>query len=217
MGLAVNDVVSIRFQGTLFDQIVINTFNYEVITATTVIPTPVQDLTTICSAINAGVGTNLYAKWKLCVPANVENDFVIAQRIEPTRTIAVKQAPLNVVNGRADCQVPNLSAVITRGTDEGQRGQVGSIHIPGVADADIAADGNLDVLIGAALETLAAEMLSNISFTAGALVVRPVLFHPTLKDQEGHIIRSWFTTPLTRAFHQPQVRVMRRRTIGVGK
>lgn len=214
-GLLVNDVIQITLKYTLFDQICMNTFHYKVTTANPTAPSVAQDLIDIAGEVDTNANS-IYNKARVALPVNVANDFISVQRIHNARSVRYDKVPSNVVNARGNASTANLSAVITRGTDIGERGQVGSIHLPGVADADVAA-GELVAGLLTATSALGSAMLSAIVVPAGGVQLSPVLYHPDIKNSEGIIIRGWFINDLTRTIPQKTARVMRRRTLGVGQ
>jgi len=215
-GLALGDVVEVTLKTTLHDQRCLNTFYYEVVVINPVAPSVVTDLQSIATEIDTNAGS-IYNKWRAAIPVTNSIKPFGVQMIKPHRSVRIDKVPTNIIATRGNTSSTNLSAVITRGTDSGARGQVGSIHLPGVADADVAA-GELDAALLVAMDNLAGAMLSLITVPAGGVQISPVLFHPDIKDPLTHVVtRPWFITQLTRAFPQPQARVMRRRTVGVGE
>lgn len=213
-GMPVGSVFAVQFRGKINEQQWITSFQYQVLVQSSA-ASPVADLGAIVSTMNADA-TSLYNKFRLCLPATTEVDFISAQQLHFARSVRIDLVPTSAVGSRGDATTPNLSAVITKGTDSGDRGQVGSIHLPGVATED-QNDGVLILGLLAAMDVLGSTMLAGFNIPASGLDSFPVLYHPDIKDDEGHITRPWFTTRLTRWISQDTIRVMRRRTIGVGK
>lgn len=218
-GLLVDDVISVRFTGKTFDQQFINTFHYIVTAPDPVSPGVLADLTSMSATID-GAAAGIWVRWKLCVPASSTPEFIEIQRIAPVRSVKGQRTPTAVITGRPNNNTANTSAVITKGTARGARGQVGSIHLPGVADLDQVA-GELDPALLVFMDQLASAMLLPITVVATGLSMSPVLYHPPYKGDPTAVPpkppRAYSVDPLVRAFPQTQVRVMRRRTLGVGR
>lgn len=213
-GLFVGDVVQLNLPTMLFEQQCINTFHYVVNTAGTGSVSVVSDLDDLLTRFDLAGG--LQATWITCVSlSNVIGNLEL-QQIKPIRSVKRFKVPTLAAGARPATSSTNLSAVITRGTDSGARGQVGSIHLPGLADTDQVTGEVLPALL-AFMSALGSAMLDDVLVPVTGLKLKPVLFHPDIKDNTGHVTRPWFVTPLTRTIPQPTIRVMRRRTVGVGR
>lgn len=213
-GLIVGDVLQININTTLLNQQTINTFFYRCTSPGTGSVSVNADIIGAMAYFETGVG-GVYAPWRACVPVTNIIKPITGQLIKPHRSVRINRVPANVVGGRGDANTPNLSAVLTRGTDSGERGQVGSIHLPGVAELD-QSNGDIDPALGVLMTALGTAVLNPIVVAITLLTLEPVLYHPDIFDTAGILIRPWFTTPLTRTIVQPEIRVMRRRTTGKG-
>lgn len=218
-GLAVNDIVEIRFRAILFDQLCLNVLHYKCTTAGVGSVSVVDDLDKLLNQLDV-LGTSVYFRWKACLGTNILIQVMEAQLIQPTRSAKRTLVPSNVVPGRTASSTANVSAVITKATDFGGRGQVGSIHLPSVADLDIAG-GELVAGLLTLMGTLGSSMLDNITAPATGVTVSPILYHPPVKADPAHVppipAKPYSSTSLTRTLPQTTVRVMRRRTVGVGR
>lgn len=218
-GLDVGDIVELRFHGQSYGNLVLNVLHYKCTTAGVGSVSVVDDLDKFLNALDTDANS-VYQKWRLCVPTNTTIEVMEAQRVQPARSVKRVFVPSNVVPGRGGSSTANLSAVITKGTDIGARGQTGSLHLPGVADGDQVAAELAPALI-TAMAVLGQTMLLPVTVAATGLTVTPVLYHPPVKADPDHVppipARAYSSTVLTRAVPQSQVRVMRRRTTGVGR
>lgn len=212
--MPIGSVVALTFRGEIFDQQWISTFHYRVSQVSTN-PTVLTDLSDILDDQNTRAGS-LYNRFRLALPVSTAVQDIGAQQIKIARSIRRSIVPTATGGSRGAATTPNLAAVITKGTDSGDRGEVGSVHLPGVATDDMV-DGEIIAALVALMEAIGESMRSKVFIAASGLEITPVLYHPDKKDAEGHITRAWFTTDIIRYIVQPQIRVMRRRTIGIGK
>lgn len=102
---------------------------------------------------------------------------------------------------------PNVSAVITKRTTFSGRWAVGSFHLAGIPSSQIV-NGLLDSGYKTLVSEIASEILAPLDPTVGGGEYEPILLHP-LGQHGGY-------TALTQADVQDTVRVMRRRTVGLG-
>lgn len=103
----------------------------------------------------------------------------------------------------------NLAGVITRRGDLAQRNNQSNLHILAPSDTSAATGGVLTQAYKSALETIKAEIMEVriINPAAGAVSLVPVIANGPLATQ---------VTPITTVDVQSTMRVMRRRTVGLG-
>jgi len=150
----------------------------------------------------------LYDLYRNCLSEEVVQLRTRTQWIAPTRFAFVERTPAFTTGGVTGTAFPSNTAVdVTRRTQNSGRTQRGTIHMPGVP-ATFLASGSVTTAGNDAYSTFAALSLSAIvtAFEAGNFF--PCLFHrsaPTVVQQ------------LINFRVQPTARVMRRRTVGLGK
>jgi hypothetical protein len=131
---------------------------------------------------------------------------VAIQQIAPTRIIP--QVYAKNINGDylISLDASNLAAVITRRGVNATRGDVGSVHIPCPIDPTVFVDGDWTVVYRDKLTAHAGVMQTNLALTGGA-TLSPVIYH------RGQVPNFSYVGS---AFYQANLRVMRRRTKGIG-
>lgn len=209
-GLNAADIVQIKVNGTLFGQQIITSFHYQV-----VIPSTQSDTVTACTILagswSAGAVSPFLAFMACCSP-QYECDTITAQRIAPIRYRAGRTVMGLPGTNANDTTTTNQAAVVTKATTLSGRAEVGSWHIPGLAQANIV-DGSLSVAFKVLASTFASKTLNTFTdLVDGTLVIKPVLYHYRKPPLLPVAPLQLFT-----AFVQPTARVMRRRTVGVGK
>lgn len=209
-GINAGDVLDVTIHGTLFGQQIKTKFYYECLVTSTQ-NDPVTACTTFAGSWKAGAVSPFLSFLAVC-PQEYNADQVTCQLIAPVRFRAgVNNVNLPGINVET-CTTSNQSAVITRAAIWSGRPFVGSIHIPGLAGTNML-DGQLTAAFKVLCGTVASKMLNIFTDLAdGTTEARPVLYHyrkPPLLQLPPSAL---FT-----AFTQPTARVMRRRTIGVGK
>lgn len=130
-----------------------------------------------------------------------------AQKVLPLRmTRRINPIGLSGTSSLGDCAAPNLSGVITKTVDRAKRGGTGSTHIAGVPTGAVEL-GRLEETYENALYSIAQRIASEIDPGIDLLKLQPVL---------GGLPLSVNAPDITGYAVQNTIRVMRRRTIGVG-
>lgn len=208
-GLNEGDVINVRIQGTLFDQQIITTFYYLITT-----PSVTLDVVTACDSWagkwKAGTVSPFLAFLNCCSP-EYNADWVYVQKISPTRYVPGGNN-VNLPGTNANnTDSPNQAAVITRAGMLSGRAFVGSIHIPGLSAGNFT-NGKVTGPYLTLMSTVGSRMLNDFTDTTEGTVGRPVLYHYRKVP-----LAPVPPTALYRTIPQQTIRVMRRRTIGVGK
>lgn len=201
---AIGDVMLLSFSGSWHGQRVLNTFYYA-ITGIVGAPTNAAFQAAFDTAISAG--GNLQAKFLACCPVSYTLTERWIQTVAPLRLVKTINASGSPGSSAAPSTTANLAAVITRKGGVANRHNIGSLHVPyGNADFGMA-NGIIGGVQKVAMDALAAQMTQVV--TVGGLgTVTPVLwFKPSILN----------VAPIIQANTQTTVRVMRRRTVGVGK
>jgi hypothetical protein len=134
--------------------------------------------------------------------------YTRGQFVGPIR-FAYAQKPKNVSGIIAsDCRAQNVSGVITKRTGLSGRNQIGALHMPGVPVSGYTA-GEITPALQAKYALVAADLILPVTAAIGAGKYLPCLWHKT------HAFPAW-TDQVLYTVVQPELRVMRRRTVGLG-
>lgn len=205
-GINAGNVIEYRLQGRLFGQITLNTFHYYVQFDSS-LPTYSQSIQAAANGFSTGTNNPTLALLA-AQTAEFTLDGIWAQRIYPTRDRAFfSSLSLPGVN-TGTCAAPNQAATIEKWSWEGGRHGIGSLHIPGVP-VEQQLLGLWTNTYRTILETVATRMKANYAPPTDTPCIQlPVILNrankPNSKELQGTTV-------------QGTVRVMRRRTIGVGK
>lgn len=201
---AVGDIILISFDGVMLNQRLNSSFRYKV---GSVVGGPTNNA--FAAAIEAAIiaAGNLVPKFLACCPPSYLLNFIWVQTIAPVRVQKSIFSLSNVGTFGFDASTANVATVITRRGDLANKHNVGSLHVPNANLDTNASGGTISANQLTANNTLGTQMLQAI--TVGALgSIFPVLWNggPTTNS-----------TSITSTQSQLTTRVMRRRTVGVGK
>lgn len=152
---------------------------------------------------------------KGCLNNSATVDFLRVQMVHPRQVL--RDFAINLAGtAGATSNAPNVAAVITKRTAHAgnhtkgvitNRGGVGSIHV-GALPADAMDNGLITIPYAGLLGVLAIKSVQEVTLNGGGKAV-PCLWHK----------KATFPPDYDRYTHfyiQPQVRIMRRRTVGLG-
>lgn len=201
--------ILVTLVGELFGQTTMNTFWYEITDAgSSASNQNIQNRLLDGLSVIAG----LFDKATTCMPDNWEGKEVWAQTIYPTR-FAKTIRTFAVPGSDQAATTANVAAVIVRRGNLANRHNVGTVHIP-ISSAISSVDNGLIVIpsaLNTALGLLSQVMLDQI--TAGTGVgdseFSPVLVDTTFPGAGNSVL-------ITNTSVKRTVRVMRRRTVGLG-
>lgn len=205
MALPLGAVLEMSIQGTCLGQTILNVFHYQVTTVSTT-TTVSQEVTDFLSKWrNAAVANSFMANFLACVPENYSTVKFTGQAIFPTRYVRQSQV-LADPGTRPATTVSNLQASITFNTALAGRSQIGGKRI--IMSAEDSEGGIIVEALRTSLLPFCLSCALPIDVTAGGGVYTPCIYHrnPNL-GAPNNIIG---------AFPQDTVRVMRRRTVGLG-
>lgn len=205
MGLPVGTIWECSYRGTLLGQRILTRFHYRTVTPSNAATAALESGEIALAFGNQAIGF-IGRSYSECMPENYMMTQVVVQAI---RNIRYARRVVNVANAglRTAAFTANTSARITWGTAFAGRPFIGGTSLP-IGPDDYAAGFILPGL-KAAMETLIAQRLLNITPAGSPGVYEPVLIHPP----PGGIP----TTALTTGYVQDTVRTMRRRTVGLGE
>lgn len=207
MGLFVNDVVEVSFQGTVNGQRCLTTRPYAVTVADPG-TTQVQDLQNIASQFAANVAGSASNLYLACCGANYVLGSIRAQKISPDRSAFALVGVGRAGTFGGQCEAQNLAGTIIYRTNSAGRNQIALTHMPGVSNTAFSG-GELDPLYSGALDTLALFFRSGQLFPPTSLELLPVIYHRPL-------VGAGTFDFITSSTAQDGLRTMRRRTVRVG-
>jgi hypothetical protein len=212
MGRPAGSIVEVRVKGTVNAQKVMTVLHYKVGNPSALDPAGPEE-TALFGALSLGA-TAITDKYRACCSVDYTMDGIDVQFITNTRFVNVFNAIAGAGTFAGVCDAQNLSAVITKKTELAARNQVGSVHIPGLSVNSYLA-GFTTAALKALMNTLAAALLFTQAPGLGGGTYLPVIFH----RGDPHAIPPILPSDdlMQAAFPQDTLRVMRRRTIGVGK
>lgn len=206
MPVAPGDVAQVTFVGRVHGQTNMNTFFYRTNDTNSADSGVIQ--TNLANQLRAGVGGSdvLETSFLNCISEDYTLEQIWVQIIRSVRYTATKIARSVPGNVAVSCNAVNVSGVITRRAALAGRAFVGGIHMPAVPDTYYS-NGNVSGTYLAALNAFASDVLQTVTDSGLAIVWQPCILHRT--------------TPLTSSFLsstiiQTSLRVMRRRTVGLG-
>jgi len=203
------DIYQVTLVGLIHGQTTMTTFHYRLVAVGS--PPPVSTTTNdVYQALDTAIAVagGLAADFKACCPTSWSHIGTWFQKVAPTRIVKFTAAILPTPGLRADADVTNIQASITRRTEDAHRTGVGGIRVP-LSDQDVVA-GKLVASLLTALDNLGQEMLNTLDITAATgHVLEPVLYariNPT----------TFRSAPLYAVIVQDTARTIRRRTVGLG-
>lgn len=207
MGAPVGSIFEVTLRTTVCNQKCLNVLHYVVETEsseTSIVAETIQLATAIETA--GGLGD----KFRGALSALAIHDETVAQCIKDTLGTRFARQVLDVGDPgelAGDVLTANVAAVITKRTSFSGRWAVGSFHMGGVPGSYFSGGLITDAPYKAALNALASEILQSVTTASGG-EYQPVIYHPD-GLHGGH-------TMILETELQDQVRVMRRRTVGLG-
>jgi len=202
--LSVGDIVMVSIVGSLNNQRTMNTFPYRV-SAVTGTPTIQSAANALKNSLTAGGG--LVPAYIGCTPSNMLINDLWIQVIRPARF----RKEVFAINSAGDSGIAantsNVAATISRQGELALRRAQGCIHVPLGTTSDAFEDGVLTPSQKALLDTLASKMNLNIITTGTVVTYIPLIGLPPF----GNPTVDTYATGT-----QTTVRVVRRRTVGLG-
>lgn len=201
----VGSVLEIVFEGRLLGQQTITSFSYLFDTGSA-LSIPDGRAAVVEALATVEVVGGLLDKYLACCSDQLVDVKAYGQWITPVRYAYVSGTRALDTGSLAQlANTPNVAGVITRRGEIADRRNISSTHMPAIPassyGAGVVSGGQV-----ALYETLLDEMLVNLTVAPGA-VLYPCAFHRALPPA---------SRVLKEGFVEPTVRVMRRRTVGVG-
>lgn len=201
--IEVGDIILVTVEARLNNQQVMTLFPWRVKSGTS------ADGKGALSALNAVLLSDdgLVDTYQKCMSEDVKQVRVKSQKIHPNRFAYIEQFSPNP-NGLVaqDMMGPNTAVVVTRKGDGATRHDIGNVHLYGVPKS-FTTDGEVNGTGTVAYNALQVNMTSEVTFGLAPLVIEPIIFNRTTPSA-SHVVTS--------AVLQFPLRVMRRRTVGLG-
>lgn len=210
MGQAVGTIIEVTIKYTVNAQINLNILHYVVATQSA-LATPEAELGQFQSDFISPTGLNFTGFFRPLLATNATLNSTRYQWVFP-----VRRAYTALTHGVAGtgtygaCTAQNVAAVVTKTTALAGRSQVGSFHlgavgINGYSGGSLAAPYKTDVI-----NNLLPFLVSSNIATVGGGVYHPILWHKfnTTFNQNYNVLQA--------VELQDTLRVMRRRTVGLG-
>lgn len=205
--LVVGDIVQMTIESDVLGQRCLNVLHYRAR-----VGLPALEYQEAMDLLNQAVrGSTTSSIMEKMLPLMGENTKVVgftSQRVYPTRDIPVRLPNSDEGTAPTVCNASNLAFVITKQSEAAGRGRNGSFHLAGVTDQHFAL-GNVTLDGQTALEELA-DRLRDKQVTEGGEFV----FEPGLYKANSSLLENW--KYLVGTTVQTTVRVLRRRTVGLG-
>lgn len=203
MAVVPGDVMLVTFFGNLAGSTVLNTFHYA---ASTVVgaPTPAAYAAEVLAKLQTV--NNLRDRFLGCCPPAYTMNELWVQFISSSRFRKLV-GTINLPGTFAqDANTANLAGVITRTGSAARKDNIGSIHVP-YPNLDPGVSGGITSAAWQAEAVLLAAVVDDVQTLATLGDITPVLFKGPPNTN---------AVPITDAFVQATLRVMRRRTKGLG-
>lgn len=209
MAIDIGDIIEVGWESEFNAQRFLNVMHYRKQVNQTVPTTAIQEEAQIAVELSTGGAGTLVDLYRDCLPSNLTLHRVRVQVIRPLRLVPRYGSIEAAGTAATTAQQGNLSAVITFKSDFAGRNQQGSFHVPALPK-DMALGGYLaDAGFIADFNALGAKLIQSITPAGTGAEYLPVILHPNGHVPDGNGITDYIC--------QSTVRVMRRRTVGVGK
>lgn len=209
MAVLLGDILEVGFEGTIYSQKVLSVFHYRVDVAPTVITDSILSQASVLNEIKATGAQDKVTKYLACISNNYTLDRITAQYIYPARyrrSFLYSGAAATRVGA---ANTANTSAVITKLTRRAGKSFRGSLHLPGIVNSDYSS-GTILAPLNNLMVILASDLINPLTEPGGgAGIWNPIIFH---RNAPGSFAEIWNDYAI-----QQTLRIMRRRTVGVGK
>lgn len=215
MAIQPGTIAEVIYRYTVNNQICMSVLHYVYTNGATVADN-ITATSGLLAKIDNPLTNQLAIRLAACQASNVSYLDVSAQVIWPTRYLKFKSAFALTGTGLAFNTAQNLAAVITKQTQFASRSGVGSLHIGGLSPTDYSA-GLVDPGLKTRMDFLGTEMLADINDAVNGIVWHPCLANKTpIVGTDPVKFEVSGSTLLYTFVVQPELRVMRRRTVGLG-
>lgn len=206
--IAIGDIIQVQIRTQVENQTVLNVLHYRSLSNRDTV-TYQEGLNDLIDGIAVDDVTSIIDPMLPLMGPNAEVIYVQAQRVYPARDIYVRRNINRSGEHADDCDATNVDAVIVKQSEKTGRGRSGVFHLGGLANTtyalgEMTAD-SMTLLAGLAssLKVRMAEIIPDTGFDPG-------MYNPDLGGVTGF-------TKVADCTPRKQLRVIRRRTVGVGE
>lgn len=206
MAWLTNDVIEVAFEGTMFNQRIMNILHFRVALDFPG-PSTLDDVTALYNYMNTPQGafaSSFIDQYLFMVPTSYTLNNIRIQKVASQREVFFLIAQNRAGTGSATAVAANQAGVITWRTLLAGRTQRGSVHIP-LGASDIA-NGNLTGLAISALALFADQYIAPWISIPGGWALQAAIMNRT----------THAPSPIASYVVQTTARVQRRRTVGLG-
>lgn len=205
--IVVGDIMQAIIRGRVNGQVNLNVLHYRCTKSPTGTNYFIQT-ENLGRIIGGPAADSIVSTWLPNIGKNATIDWVQTQRVSPIRSIYTRFPVGAPGTNAADCEAQNTAAVLTKQVDRVGRGRVGSFHAGYVPPA-FQLRGLLTVAGTVEYTKLADKLNALLVGPLDGAEYEPVTFEPTAPV-------GFNFSKIVNVFVQPEVRVMRRRTVGLG-
>lgn len=207
----VGDILQVTFRGRYEQQRIMLVHHYRLDAVN-----PFTDAQNVQLALadkvraGAGGGNIIEGSYLACLPPQYTLEKIRTQTIALQRLVMTEVARNVPGTHGGDTETGNQAAVVTLRTALAGRSQVSNKHIgPIPQDVTVQDNGLVTVAYKALLTTLASNLAVQFADAGTGATFTPVIFHKTGTGPNYSVIERWLA--------QETLRVMRRRTVGLGE
>lgn len=211
VNVAANQIIEVTFKGKCLEQEVMNKFHLKIAD----VPAGQTTFDEFVASLDALLATvpELYSSYRLAMPVNWEATDNVYQIIHPTRYVAQKVDKTGVVGGNTFTTLTaNVAVCLTKRGDLAGRKFISTTHLLGTTVDGFIEDGRLTPFAATALGLISTKMKGFV--TVGVDLGDVNAFWGIYHKDGGTDEEKW--TNITSVLTQQSVRVMRRRTLGIG-
>lgn len=199
----IGDKYLLTFVGELHGQTIMNTWWYKL---KTMVGAPTKGAVALDLAVRVSAAGQMRDAFLGACPGGYTLNEIWSQPIYPTRFAKQILTPALAGTSTFASEAQNLAAVITRRGVPAARWAISSLHVPSPTVAAWVLSGSLTAAAKAVLTTLATFCSDPVTTLAGHVLTPVIPRGPAAGDG----------VDIEQAFVQTSVRVMRRRTKGLG-
>jgi len=207
MAVSIGDVLEVALVGDVNSQRVMTVLHYRVAVA----PTEQDALVMqddFSNLISQGELYDIETAYLACMGTNYTLKQRRVQWVYPIRYRASVLTPELPGTANGQCEAQNLAMVITKRTNFAGRRHIGSVHVPGII-ASFYDNGLIATAGGTAAQGLIDVLEDQVAEDGGDGIFEPCIWH---RGQQGALASNL----ITNWTYQSTLRVMRRRTVGLG-
>ena len=215
MAWEANQILETKFIYHVNDQTLMQVLHF--IPATPGTGVPLDELLAAFAALmtDSGGGSLLESMANLW-GTNVECDQVTVQPVFPTRYAVRSEVSAQTGLGPSQCEIQNVSITWTKRGRLGNRSNVGSFHLGGIATAAFNDGGLAPGVLGAVGAMSNALLASRTDVANGVTYVPAILNKEPIPDSDPVRYRIKGATQVVSVTENDAARVMYRRTKGIG-